>query len=277
MIVRFGRRRPAPGVKKLRLAKYLNLSALPVPPAKIDYTKAASRGLKMILGNDQLGDCTCAGLMHIEDIFRANAKSGKRPVTQDETVWLYSAACGYVPGDPSTDQGGDEVAVLNFARDKGLFKDGSGKIAGYVAIDATSDDEMRAAAWLFGNLYFGVELPNEWVDPFPAANGFVWDVASAQNPSQGHCFIAGGYDDLGYTIDTWGLLGTLTPAAAAMYAVPAANGEAHAVLSEDWINKASGKAPSGFDFEALAADLAAMQGDAGRMRRADVVIAPSSQ
>jgi len=260
MNMKFGRRRPAPGVRHLRLAKYVNLSTLPTPPAKIDYTKPASRGLKDILGNDELGDCTAAGLMHVEDIFRANARSGLPPCTQEETIWFYSATTGYMPGDPSTDNGGDEVTVLNYARDKGLFKNGSGKIAGHVAIDGTSEDEARAALWLFGNLYFGIELPDAWINPFPKKSGFVWDVAGDPDENNGHCFIAGGYDAHGFTIDTWGMLGKLTPQAMAAYAVPAANGEVHAVLSADWIDKATGKAPSGFDFETLTADLAAMLG-----------------
>ena len=196
--------------------------------------------------------------MHVEDIFRANAKSGLPPCTAEETVWFYSATSGYVPDDPSTDRGGDEITVLNFARNHGLFADGSGKIAGYVAVDATNATEVKTAIWLFGNVYFGVELPNDWVDPFPKSNGFVWDLTGAPNPENGHCFIGGGYDGRGVIIDTWGMVGTLTWAACARYAAKACQGELYTILSPDWIAKASDRAPSGFDMVSLEADLSAI-------------------
>ena len=65
------------------------------------------------------------------------------------------------------------------------------------------------------------------------------------------------YNDQGAIIDTWGLIGTMTWAAVAKYASPP-NGELYVVLSEDWIDRASGRAPNGFDFATLQADLAGL-------------------
>src|SRR5574337_308122 len=259
MNVKFGRHAPRPGLRKLKLGHYLKSADLPPPPPFLNWTKKGRAGLKDILANDQTGDCTAAGLMHIEDIFRAESASGLPATTRDEAIWFYSATTGYVPGDSSTDQGGDEAAVLAFARDKGLFADGSGRIAGFVAVDGSNPSEWKTALWLFGNLYFGVALPDEWVNPFPKGDNFTWDAAGPANPNQGHCFVAGGYNRANAAIiDTWGMMGAITDAAIAKYAAPAAQGELWTILSPDWINRASQRAPNGIDFGSLLADLHAI-------------------
>ena len=138
--------------------------------------------------------------------------------TEAETVAFYSATTGYDPADPSTDRGGDEVTVLNDWRDKGFFADGSGKIAGWANVDATERTLVKQAIWLFENVYFGVELPDAWIKPFPQGNGFTWDVAGDADPSNGHCFAGLGYNDNGVIINSWGIMGTVTWAAVAKYA-----------------------------------------------------------
>lgn len=266
MNIKFGRKAPRPGLRKLRLANYLKAADLPAPPAFINWTKKGRAGLRDILANDQLGDCTAAGMMHIEDIWRAESAvdpDGTRhtwtPTTRDEAIWFYSATTGYVPGDPATDQGGDEATVLAYAKAKGIFADGSGKIAGYVAVDGSNAREWKTALWLFGNLYFGVALPDAWVNPFPKGDNFTWDVAGPANPMQGHCFVAGGYNrENAAIIDTWGMMGAITSDAIAKYTAPAASGELWTLLSPDWINRASQRAPNGIDFASLTADLAAI-------------------
>ena len=67
--------------------------------------------------------------------------------------------------------------------------------------------------------------------------------------------MAVGYDALGIRIDTWGLLGTMTWAAAAKYLTTLGQGEFHAVFSADSIASASEKAPNGFSAAQLQADL----------------------
>jgi hypothetical protein len=53
------------------------------------------------------------------------------------------------------------------------------------------------------------------------------------------------------------MLGSMSDAAVAMYASPAASGELYTVLSDEIMIRATQKAPTGFDFEQLEADLAA--------------------
>ena len=214
--------------------------------------------LSQILGNDLLGDCTSAGAFHVAGTLLANADQAIN-YTRADAIAFYSATTGYVPGDESTDQGGDEQTVLNWWQTKGLLADGSHKIDGWVAVDGTNAEEAKAALWLFENLYFGVELPDGWISPMPSASGFTWDVAGPANPDNGHCFSGEAYNANGVLVDTWGMLGTVTWAAVAEYAATAGSGELYAVLGPDAINKATAKAPNGLDASQLLADMESLR------------------
>ena len=252
-----GRNRPKVRGPRLSLQNYLGRT-LPAAPATVDYTGPASAALSQIYLNDQLGDCVIAGMAHVEGVLTGNA--GDEFVYTDEQITaLYSAIGGYVPGDSSTDQGTDEQTALNYWQQTGAPA-GEHNITGWLSVDGTNADEVRAALWLFENLVFGIELPDAWVNPMPSASGFTWDVAGAADQQNGHCFIGAGYDANGITIDTWGMLGTLTFAAVAAYATGNGAGELYTVISKDGIAKATQKAPNGFDFTQLLADFQAIGG-----------------
>ena len=254
---KFGRIRPKARPPMLRLGNYLLRTATPPPPAMEDWSQKALPGLEMILANDTLGDCTSAGAGHIMDVFYGNTGLA-RTASETDAIAFYSKSTGYVPGDPSTDQGGDEVTVLNVWRDKGYFADGSGKIAGYVSVNPTDPVEVKTGLFLFGNLYFGVELPDAWVNPMPQQGGFVWGVAGPPNPNQGHCFVGTGYSAQSVHINSWGMFGNMPFDSVAKYASAAAGGALYAVLGPDWISAATGKSPSGFALGELQSDLASL-------------------
>lgn len=249
---KLGRIRPLSRPPMLRLGNYIQ-KKLPPPPSTIHYSLKASSGLSMMLANDSLSDCTSAGACHIEDVFRANSNSHLSNLTEEEAIAFYSATTGYIPGDESTDQGANEIDVLNYWREKGILKDGSCKIAGYASLEGYNIEQIKTAVWLFENCYFGVELPDAWLTP--ADNGFTWDVAGEPNPNNGHCFVGVGYNDIGINICTWGMLGTVTWKAIAKYVTTPLQGELYTVFSEDAVNKVTGKAPNGFNYQQLAADL----------------------
>jgi hypothetical protein len=217
--------------------------------------------------NDTLGDCVIAGMAHVVGVLTGN--SGAKPFlySNKEIIGLYSAIGGYVPGDPSTDQGCDEQTALNYWENNGALpphttsKTGAHKIAGWMTVDATNQEECRMALWLFENLYFGLELPDAWINPTPSASGFTWDVAGAPDPNNGHCVVGVGYTAAGITIDTWGMTGLMTNAAVAKYPTQASGGELYTVVSMDGIGKATQKAPNGFDWSQLIADFDSMGGN----------------
>jgi hypothetical protein len=234
--------------------------ALPTPPASCDWSPKAAKSLLQVYDNDQLGDCVIAGGYHTLGVETGNASAGSPFIaTEKQILSDYSAIGGYVPGDPSTDNGCEIPVALDYWQKTG-FADGS-KLLGSIGIDATDPNETRLAMWLFENLVFGIALPDEWIDPFPSSPGFVWDVAGDPDPENGHCVVGVGYNADGVTIATWGMLGVMTWAAVAKYAVPANGGELHAALSPDQIAKGIVKAPNGLAWVDIIKNFDAMGGN----------------
>jgi hypothetical protein len=255
---KMGRVRPIARCPRFSLKNYL-MRTLPPPPASCDYSPKASTALAEMYLNNQLGDCVIAGIGHVVGVLTGNA--GKAFLYNNaEIVALYSAIGGYVPGNPSTDRGCDEQTALNYWQRNGAPK-GSHQIAGWMSVNGADPTEYRTALWLFENLYFGLELPDKWLDPEPNASGFTWDVAGPPNPQNGHCVVGAGYSPKGVKIATWGMLGTLTDAAIAKYATKVGEGELYTVVSHDSIAKATEKAPAGFDWSQLIADFDSMGGN----------------
>jgi hypothetical protein len=255
---KLGRKRGAMRRPRLLLRDYLG-AALPPPPATIDYSPDAPAVLAQVLCNDRLGCCTASGTFHIDGLMLGAAGA---PLTwnDDQVEAFYARSTGYVIGDPSTDNGGDEETVLSYWRDHGLLADGSRRIAGYLAVDAANINEIKTALWLFENVYFGVELPDAWINPMPSANGFTWDVAGAPDPNNGHCFVGVGYGLGGVSVDSWGMLGLQTWAAIEKYIANSYGGELWTVISQDALARATAKTPNGLDWAQLVADFDALGG-----------------
>jgi hypothetical protein len=253
---KLGRNRPPAGRKKLHLRNYM-LAELPAPPPSCSYVPRAAGALKQVYLNDQLGDCVIACMAHLVGVFTGNAGLPAAQFTPAQITALYSAIGGYVPGDDSTDQGCDEQTALAYWQANGAPV-GANKIAAWVAVDGTKPAQYRAAMWLFENLVFGVELPDQWITPFPSAPSFVWDVSGPANPDNGHCFCGVGYTSHGVVIDTWGMTGTITDRAIQTYAAAPNGGEMYAVLTPEIIARATTKAPNGYNWAQLQADFAAL-------------------
>jgi hypothetical protein len=247
------------------MSRYLTGEPLPTAPDAFDYSTSSADVQSMILANGPddsapdgakggLGDCTSAARSHIIDAVTANAGA---PVVMDAaaTVKFYGASTGYVLGDATTDQGGDEVTVLTTWRDQGQAIDGH-SIVGYMTLDPRNQALVKSALWLFENLYYGLELADPWLSI--AGSGFVWDVGAAPNPNNGHAVPALGADASGTKINTWGFLGTLTWAANAQFASSDNGGNLFTVLTTEIISRATQKAPSALDWDTVLADFNAL-------------------
>jgi hypothetical protein len=231
---------------------FMKGAALPPAPDSFDYTVDSAAAQADILGNDTLGDCTAAGAAHIIEAVTSMAGA---PVvlSRDQTVNFYSLTTGYNPSDPSTDQGGDEVTVCTYWQDptKGFDGKGTHAIGGWAAL---TDEELadwafvKSMAWLFP-MYFGLELATPWTQI--QGGGYTWDVGSPPNPSDGHCVAGLGGSDAGLKINSWGFLGTITPAAIAQFCASTNGGNLFAILTKEAINQASQKAPNAFDYAAM--------------------------
>jgi hypothetical protein len=144
-IFKLGRKRPSLAARRLQLADYLSPD-LPVPPVVEHWAKESPGlpSLENIYGNNTLGDCVEAAAGHMIGLWRGNAGDVFPAPTAEQVIEFYSATSGYVPGDPATDQGSDEITVLNHWVAEGFFPDGSSKIAGWANVDAAN--ELRASS-----------------------------------------------------------------------------------------------------------------------------------
>lgn len=253
--VKLGRRRPQVRHPRLKLGNYL-MRGLPPAPATANYAPDASAALSQMYLNDKLGCCVISWMAHATGIFTGNATGGQPVIASDSEIeGAYAAIGGFDPANPeATDNGCDEETALAYWQSTGVTFGGAlHKIGGYVSVNAADPEEMRIACWLFENLMWGVELPDAWL-----SGSLDWDVAGSPNPDNGHCFGSDSYGASSFGTSTWGAQGTITDAAAAAYAVPAAEGQLFTVVSADSIVKASQRAPSGVDYTQLMADLQAI-------------------
>jgi hypothetical protein len=247
-----GRKRVTSRGPRLSLKNYIDKMHIG-PSPDCDYTPNAL-GLSDVLGNNALGCCTCSGVGHLIDTVTGAAGEPVAIMTE-QVIALYEASCKYDPMDPSSDQGGDELTVLDYVAEKGIDGKGLHQFVGSVLVDATSQLEVRFAQYTFGNLYFGESMPNAYTDPFPS-EGDTWDVEGDPNPEDGHCFVGTGSTSKGIWINTWGIRVLHTYAAMAKYATFGSGGELHTVLTRDWLNCATERSPTGLAYEDLVSDLA---------------------
>ena len=250
MRFKLGRKRPLATVPQLKLKRYL-LHSLAPPPGTVDYSAKAQKTLSDILGNGDVGDCTVAAAFHVQDVLLTNSNA---PASSDlsaaNAIKLYYHLTG------GADSGLDEMLVLNYWQSNGLGPGDKHKIYGYVGVDPTNEIEMKTALYLFENLYFGMQLPADYVAAMETmADGFVWGLAGPPVPANGHAFMGMAYDSRGVTIDTWGILGKFSYDAIAYYCSENQGGQLFSVLSSDAIDRGTRKAPNGCSWLQLRADL----------------------
>jgi hypothetical protein len=245
--------------KKARTYKHaLHMSALAsmagvqavALPESVHYARGVLPHNTGMMLNDTLGDCTCAGVYHARQTWTFHA-SGKMDTESDHCVLnLYEQACGYVDGDTSTDNGGDEQDVLGFLKKTGyLLNSGSrDKISGFVQVDQRVLDDVKRTIYECGVAYIGFNVPESLENN---QNATVWDVVQGQTQSVGgHCVILTGYDSNAHLFDvtSWG---------SPMYQMTegffsAFTDEVWAINAPDWF-AATGKSILGIDPAQLAA------------------------
>jgi hypothetical protein len=275
--VHTGRRDPAlrPSGQKPRLQfkDYVRGATAPAVqvPASYDWrTPAAAPALAGMHKNDVEGCCVIAYFANLRPTLTAAAGQSVIVVPDSDVDFYYGKIGGYVPGDPSTDQGCDEQTAIDYVTNTG-FVDGV-KLAGSVQVDGSNWQEVCLANYLFGNIMTGIGGPDEWFSPMPTP-GSVWDVAGRANPANGHCTYGLGYCvAVGPTLapppsgretllaQTWGMGVYYTKEALAAYAVPSAGGELHANLDPDILMAAIQTAPTGIAWSDLLTDLSTWAG-----------------
>lgn len=193
-------------------------------------------------------NCTIAACGHAIQIWTANT-SGEITVPDPVIENIYSWWAGYVPGNPSTDNGAIPVQILSSWRKHGF---NGNKLKAFVSVDVTSPTQVQQSISFLGGNYVGLQVPNYVMDNLTAP-GSTWDVdPSGDNGiAGGHAVWACGYRSDGtIIIISWGNIYYVTPS------FWSANmDESYALLSPEWFTK-DGPSASGFAFNSLWADLA---------------------
>ena len=212
-------------VRTLRLARYVERAKLPPPPPDLDLAAAVMEW--PMYANDRIGDCTTAAAAHMIEAWTAPVRGGAVEVSERAVLAAFNKVKQI---DPRTgEEGAVELDVLTYWRKRGIG---------------------GVAAFLFGGLYIGLELP------LSAQHQAMWDwTHRLEGPAKpgswgGHAVDVVGYDREALTVVTWGRLQELTWSFWDRYV-----DEVYAILSVDFLDEA-GEAPNGFDLAALKADLA---------------------
>lgn len=202
--------------------------------------------------NDSLGDCTAAGAAHVETALSQFGQGTPVVVSDADVIKFYSGSTGYVPGKPNTDQGGDMATVLKYWNQTGIA---GHKIAAYFAVDPKDFDEMRAALYLFGNLYIGFNCTQGFETAFD--KGTVFDLVRRDRVLGGHCVAVHQITKNGNIKgSTWGGYFEMTEAAWTAWV-----DEPYAVASQEWIK--NNLTPEGLDVDAANAAYLQVTGKPG--------------
>ncbi len=234
--------------RTLDLKTYLSPKMVPPPPSHENFAKKVGNWPLML--NDKIGDCTCAAAGHMIEQWTTYAGDPFTP-SDDEILKAYEVVGGYKPGDHATDHGAHLLDVLNFWRKTGIA---GHKIHAFVAVDPKDHEEIKASVVLFGNCAVGFAMPlstetqHHWAVPETGLKG-----NGARGSRGGHAVTIVGYDTHGLTVVTWGRLLRATWGFLDEYC-----DEAYAVLSHDWISKATKLSPTDFNLRSLQSDLRAI-------------------
>jgi hypothetical protein len=193
-----------------------------------------------MLGNDTYGDCTFAGMGHI-DIVTAFVLGQK----QNPRVNTKEVLKEYLRFDDGKDVGADESVVLQDWYKKGWFGRKSGV---YVPVRPTDYSTIKSLVVATGAVYLGVVIPQS--AQTQTMNGKPWSVVEGSPIEGGHCVIIVGWDADFFYVITWGQVQAVTYAWMEKYM-----DEAWAVIAPEIL---IGGTFDGLDVAALTADLDAI-------------------
>ena len=232
--------------------------ALPPVVPSVDYTTNMPADLG-VMGNDTLGDCTCAAVYHAIQVWSFNGSGTIDTEPDADVVDLYELACGYNPNKGGEGPGGNEQHVLTYILNNGAPSGSNGqqrrKIDAFVEIDVKNTDNVKRTIYDCGVAYIGFNVPQYIMppnaDPLP-----VWDV----NPNAdntiigGHAVVLAGYDANGARVISWGEYYTMTWAFFAQFV-----DEAYAIADAMWIT-AKNATPGGLTLQQLEQAMQALKG-----------------
>jgi hypothetical protein len=229
----------------LQFGKYLSVDLLGPPPERVFREYKIPDDAWQMFGNDSIGDCTCAAIAHM--LMLVTSHTGKLFVPEPaDIIKAYSAVSGYDPATGNNDNGADLPTVLNYWRDTGVA---GHKILQWGDVDHTNIDMQKHAIDIYGATDDAINFPKSAADQFAAGQDF--ELVNPDGGDEGgHCIPRFGYGSGGATCITWARRVGAPWDWWEKYLF-----ESTTVITQDWINQATGLTPSNFPIDALIADL----------------------
>jgi hypothetical protein len=228
---------------------------LPAAYGKVDRESAVTSW--PMYRNDQLGDCTVAGILHGISAVEAFASpmSGTPIFSDDEVTKIYSAVSGYDPATGANDNGATLADVCRYMVKTGAV-DIQGKrhqLLAWAEIENYTDLKLlKRVLNAFGTTYLAIDCPVSAMDQFQA--GEPWTLVKDSPSDGGHAIPlqynavnTGEWND--ETVITWATEQKMSEGFAKAKLV-----EAVAIVPAASINPATGLNPAGLDLHALVTD-----------------------
>lgn len=195
--LRFGKLPPKVDYRTLNLGNYLK-DDLPEPQAAVSLVDRVYLNLEQtkidvlfpMYANDQIGDCTVAGMAHGVTIHHGMVKQMHIP-TQQNVIRIYNQLTGGI------DSGLYLMDVLKFWRAVGIEES---QIFAYANVNHVNHTHVKQAISIFGGLFMGFQCHEKVIEEFK--NGKPWQPGRLINA--GHAVYATGYDDKFVEMLTWG-------------------------------------------------------------------------
>jgi hypothetical protein len=239
--LRFGKLPPKIDYRTLRFVDYLTRD-IPEPDREVNLLKRVYENLgdmrtNMLFpmyANDEIGDCTVAGMAHGVTVYHGMVVQRHIPELIN-VIKIYNFLTG------GNDTGLYMLDVVKYWRSTGIE---DSKVYAYTSVSHTNHLHVKQAISLFGGLLVGFQCQEKVIEEF--ANNKPWKPGKLVNA--GHAVYVTGYNDDGVEVLTWGSTQKGTWAW-----WDACVDEAYAMLPPE--AKLVGFTP-GFDFDRLKKDLA---------------------
>lgn len=247
-----GKLDPVPGAVSWAYSEIFDRTKLMQPP--LVFGHVLNTTVIPILGNSKCGDCVWATMAHLQNNMQrgVGGDAAVTPFSEKSVIGDYSAETGY-NGSKESDKGTLMSDGASYWRKTGIADEAGRRhqVSAYVSMRIHDIGELYQAAFDFGGIALGVQLPQSAMDQF--TNRQPWSRVANSPILGGHAIALVGRNSHGHAvIETWDGLTAATPEWLLDYA-----DESLAFLNLSYLD-ARGINPRGYDRAQLEAKLAGL-------------------